>query len=66
MKILCLVTYMHERSLLRMRLLCLSTLTRHAPDVVNALRTVGHCGGSEVKNDINSVQFLAKTNCFVS
>ncbi len=32
---------------------------RHAPDVMNALRTVGYCGGSEVKNDINRVQFLA-------
>ncbi len=39
---------------------------RHAPDVVNALRTVEHCGGSEVKNYINTVQFLAQTDCFVS
>ncbi len=37
------------RSLPRMRLLCQRTLTRHTPAVVNALRTVGHCGGSEVK-----------------
>ncbi len=35
-----------------MRLLCQSMLTLHAPDVVNALRTVGHCGGSEVKKII--------------
>ncbi len=41
-------------------------LTRHAPAVVNAFRTVGHCGGSEVKNYINAVQFLARTDCFVS
>ncbi len=39
---------------------------RHTPDVVNALRTVGHCGGSEVKNDINTVQFLAQTDRFMS
>ncbi len=38
----------------------------HAPAVVNALRTVGHCDGSEVKNDINTVQFLAQTDCFLS
>ncbi len=25
---------------------------RHGPDVVNALKTVGHCSGSEVKNYI--------------
>ncbi len=25
---------------------------RHGPDVVNALKIVGHCSGSEVKNDI--------------
>ncbi len=31
-----------------------------------ALRTVGPCGGSEVKNDINTVQFLAQTDCFMS
>ncbi len=30
------------RSLPRMRLLCQRTLTHHAPDVVNTLRTVGH------------------------
>ncbi len=47
-------------------LLCQSTLTCHAPAVVNALRTVGHCGGSEVQSDINTVQFLAQTDCFVS
>ncbi len=41
-------------------------VTRQALDVVNALRTVGHCSGSEVKNDINAVQFLAQTDCFVS
>ncbi len=34
--------------------------------LVNAIRTVGHCGGSEVKNDINTVQFLAQTDRFVS
>ncbi len=34
--------------------------------LVNALRTVGPCGGSEVKNDINTVQFLAQTDRFVS
>ncbi len=38
----------------------------HAPAVVNALRTVRHCGGSEVQSDINTVQFLAQTDCFVS
>ncbi len=32
----------------------------------DALRTVGHCGGSEVKHDINTVQFLAQTDRFVS
>ncbi len=37
-----------------------------APAVVNALRTVGHCGGSEVKNYINTVQFLAQTDRFMS
>ncbi len=47
-------------------LLCQSTLTRHSSAVVNMLRTVGHRGVSEVKNDINTVQFLAETNCFVS
>ncbi len=36
------------------------------PDVVNALRTVGNYCGSEVKNDINTVQFLTQTDCFVS
>ncbi len=39
---------------------------RHAPDDVNALRTVGHCGGSEVKKYINTVQFLAQIDCLVS
>ncbi len=33
---------------------------------MNARRTVGRCDGSEVKNDINTVQFLAQTDCFVS
>ncbi len=33
---------------------------RHAPAVVNTLRTVVHCGGSEVKNYVNTVQFLAQ------
>ncbi len=34
---------------------------------VNALRRVGSCGGSEVKkNNVNSVQFLAQTDRFVS
>ncbi len=33
---------------------------------MNALRTVGPCGGSEVKNYINTVQFLAQTDRFVS
>ncbi len=28
--------------------------------------SVGHCGGSEVKNYINTVQFLAQKHCFVS
>ncbi len=31
---------------------------RHAPDIV----TVGHCGVSAVKNDINTVQFLAEAD----
>ncbi len=43
-----------------MCLLCQSTLTRPALAVVNVLRTVGHHGGSEVKNDINTVQCLAQ------
>ncbi len=30
------------------------------------LRTVGHCSGSEVKNDVNTVQFLAQTDPFIS
>ncbi len=30
------------------------------------IRTVGQCSGSEVKNDINTVRFLAQTNRFVS
>ncbi len=33
---------------------------------MNVFRTVGPCGGSEVKHDINTVQFLAKTDRFVS
>ncbi len=33
---------------------------------MNVLRTVGPCGGSEVKNNINTVQFLAQTDRFVS
>ncbi len=33
---------------------------------MNALRTVGPCGGSEVKNNINTVQFLTQTDRFVS
>ncbi len=41
-------------------------LHSHAPAVVNVLRTVGHCGGSEVKNYINTVQFLAQTDRFMS
>ncbi len=39
-------------------------LMRHAPAVVNVLRIVGHCSGSEVKNYKNTVQFLAQTDCF--
>ncbi len=38
----------------------------HAGCCVNELRTVGPCGGSEVKSDINTVQFLAQTNRFMS
>ncbi len=34
--------------------------------LLNTLRTVGHCGRSEVKNYINTVQFLAQTDYFVS
>ncbi len=56
---------MCDRSLPRMRLLSQSTLTRHTA-VVNVLRTVGHWGGSEVKNYINTVQFLAQTDRYVS
>ncbi len=33
---------------------------------VNELRTFEQCGGSEVKNNINTVQFLAQTNRFLS
>ncbi len=33
---------------------------------MNALRTVGPGGRSEVKYDINTVQFLAQTDRFVS
>ncbi len=51
---------------LHMRVLYQRALTRQAPDVVSALRTVGHCGGSEVKHDINTVQFLTQTDHFVS
>ncbi len=39
---------------------------RHAPAVVNVLKTVGQCGVSELKNDINTVQFLAQADRFVS
>ncbi len=42
-----------------------STMPEHTT-VVNALRTVGHCSGSEVKNYINTVQFLTQTNRFMS
>ncbi len=42
--------------------MCQSRLTRHTPDVM----TVRHCGVSEVKYDINSLQFLAQTDRFVS
>ncbi len=54
-----------HRWLPRMRLLCQSMSMRHAPAVVNALMTVGYCGGSEVKNYRNTVQFLAQTNCLM-
>ncbi len=40
--------------------------TSRAGCCVNVLRTVGPCGGSEVKHYINTVQFLAQTDCFVS
>ncbi len=44
-----------------------STVKQEEEDaVVNVFRTVGPCGGSEVKNDINTVQFLAQTERFVS
>ncbi len=33
---------------------------------MNELRRVRPCGGSEVKTNINPVQFLAQTDCFVS
>ncbi len=33
---------------------------------MNTLRTLEPCGGSEVKNNINTVQFLAQTDGFVS
>ncbi len=35
--------------------------THHAPDVVAVL----HCGVSEVKNYINTVQFLTQTDRFL-
>ncbi len=39
----------------------------YVPAVVNVLRTLGPCGGSEVKKkNINTVLFLAQTDCFVS
>ncbi len=38
----------------------------HAPAVVNEFRTIGQCGGSEVKNYINTAQFLALINRFGS
>ncbi len=42
--------------------------TRHTLVLVgaNSLRTVGQCGGSEVTKNINTVQFLAQTDRFVS
>ncbi len=45
-----------------------STVKQEEADAsrVNELRTVGHCGGSEVKNDIKTVQFLTQTDCFVA
>ncbi len=33
---------------------------------MNALRTVGQRGGSEIKNNINTVQFLAQTDRLMS
>ncbi len=41
-------------------------MTRLTPAVVSALRTVGPVSRSEVKNDINIVQFLAQTDRFGS
>jgi len=41
-----------------------SAYTPHAPDAVR--KAVGHSGVLEVKNDINTVRFLAQTNRFVS
>ncbi len=36
------------------------------PAVVNALRTAGPCGGSEVTNNINTVQYILDIQfCFV-
>uniref|UniRef100_A0A8C2L8R8 ATP-binding cassette, sub-family G (WHITE), member 5 n=1 Tax=Cyprinus carpio TaxID=7962 RepID=A0A8C2L8R8_CYPCA len=46
-----------------LHLLCQNTYMCYMPDVVNALR---HCGGSKVKHDINTVQFLAQTDQFMS
>ncbi len=48
-----------------MCLLSQSTLTHHPPDILNTLRTVGHCGGSEVKQ-LFIAHFLALTakSCF--
>ncbi len=51
------------RKILRMFLhisMCQSMLTHYMPDAV----TVGHCGVSKVKNYINTVQFIAQTDCF--
>ncbi len=39
---------------------------RHAPAVVNTLRTVGHCGGSEVKNIEILFSFLHRFNLVLS
>ncbi len=47
--------------------MCQSMLTRHAPTVVNALRTVGHCI-SEVKNKLCkycSVSCIDRSFCFL-
>ncbi len=41
-------------------------MTRHALDVVNALRTVGHCGGSRQGKFIYIAHFIHSGNskCF--